>query len=75
MSKCALNMLTKLTSLEFPSLVATAIHPGWLKTDMGGPDAALALDDVVPALGDLILAFGPQDSGRFLSHSGDSIPW
>lgn len=75
MSKCALNMLTRLICLEFPSLVATAIHPGWIKTDIGGPHASLELNDVVPILGNLILALRLEQSGKFLTHSGDHIPW
>lgn len=77
MSKTALNMLNKCLSTELSPRGITAIvmHPGWVKTDMGGPQAPL--DDVTSVLGmmTVIEKLTPQDAGKFLQYDGQEIPW
>jgi NAD(P)-dependent dehydrogenase (short-subunit alcohol dehydrogenase family) len=52
-----------------------AMHPGWVRTDMGGPDAALGTEEAVAGMIGVIEGLGPADSGRFLAWDGSELPW
>ncbi len=75
MSKTALNALTKILSKEFEGKIkVNCIHPGWVKTDMGGPNAPRTVDE---AIGGIIWAAtlppnGP--SGKFFE-DGKPMEW
>ena len=51
------------------------IHPGWVRTDMGGPNAPLSPQESVRAMRRLIDTLGPKDSGKFYSYDGHEHPW
>jgi len=76
-SKAALNMVTKCLSIDLRprGVVVLALHPGWVRTDMGGSKAPLAPEDSVAGMLAVIEALGPDDSGGFYSHDGSPIPW
>lgn len=76
-SKAALNMLTKSMSIDLRAdgIVAIVIHPGWVATDMGGPAAPLSSTESVAGMLKVVEGLGPEDSGRFLSYLGETIPW
>ena len=67
-SKAALNMLVK-------GLAATLAPKGWVRTDMGGASAPLAPETSVAGLRKVLARLKAEDSGRFFSHDGSSIPW
>jgi NAD(P)-dependent dehydrogenase (short-subunit alcohol dehydrogenase family) len=77
MGKAAQNMATSLLSqaLAARSITVVALHPGWVRTDMGGPQAALTAQESVAGLLALLQKLGPDDSGSFLDWQGDSLPW
>ena len=52
-----------------------ALHPGWVRTDMGGAGAELDVARSVADLRATIARLGPADNGRFLNHDGTPIPW
>ena len=52
-----------------------ALHPGWVRTDMGGPQATVSAGDAVAALLRVIEGLGPDTSGVFLDRHGQPIPW
>lgn len=75
-SKAALNLLAKglAAKLSSRSVVVVALSPSWVKTDMGGDSAPLApADSVRPA--HVLAGLRREDSGRFLSYDGSTIPW
>jgi len=76
-SKAALNMVGKLLSIALAEhgVTVVAISPGWVRTDMGGANAPLAVADSVAGMLAVIDRLQLADSGRFLSHEGDEIPW
>jgi NAD(P)-dependent dehydrogenase (short-subunit alcohol dehydrogenase family) len=75
-SKAALNSVLKDVALALDGrATCVAFHPGWVRTDMGGAGAELAVEDSVADLRRTIAALTPADSGRFLNHDGSPIPW
>jgi NAD(P)-dependent dehydrogenase (short-subunit alcohol dehydrogenase family) len=75
MSKTALNMFNKSFVEEFPNIVSVVMHPGWVKTEMGGPSAPLERADSVAGMISVISGLKKDDSGKFLDYSGKEIPW
>jgi len=76
-SKAALNMVTvKLAvRLRDDSITVIAIHPGHLKTDMGGAAAAMETSQGATAIATLIDGLTPDQSGQFLRWDGSTHPW
>ncbi|EIW54617.1 NAD-P-binding protein [Trametes versicolor FP-101664 SS1] len=75
MSKTALNMLAYKQKVERPDLVVITMCPGWVKTDMGGSDAALQPEESISGILKVITSATSADSGKYLSYNGDEIPW
>lgn len=76
-SKAAVNIITKSLSVDLrPRGIKIALlHPGWVKTDMGGPNALITAKESVSSMIALINRLGFQDSGKFLAFDGAEIPW
>jgi NAD(P)-dependent dehydrogenase (short-subunit alcohol dehydrogenase family) len=76
-SKAALNMITARMAAELPAdeVIVVAVHPGWVRTDMGGPGASEAPEDAGRALVELIDSLESQSSGLFLRTDGTQHPW
>jgi len=77
MSKAALHMASRNLALELAreSIISVVIHPGWVRTDMGGAGAPLSVEDSVGAMIRTIEHLTPDDSGRFLDRHGKPAPW
>ena len=77
MSKAALNMATRLLHNYLAGTVRVlALHPGWLRTDMGGPAAALDPRAVAEALAERLLGVEPlAEDSLFIDHRGKPLPW
>ena len=76
-SKAALNLLARglAAKLSGRNIVLVALSPGWVKTDMGGNTAPLAPRDSVRGLRKVLAGLRREDSGRFFSYDGSTIPW
>ena len=76
-SKSAVNMMMKCMSLELAerSIIAVALHPGWVRTDMGGSEADLSIEDSLDGMMRVIDGLQPQHSGRFLAWDGSELPY
>ena len=77
MGKAAQNMGTVLLAkaLAPRGIRVVALHPGWVRTDMGGPQATLAADAAVAALLSVLDGLRSLDSGVFLDPEGQPVPW
>lgn len=76
-SKAALNAAMKGLShtLGERGIGVLLLHPGWVKTRMGGSDAPLTPAQSVAGMRARVDGFGMAMSGRFLRHDGSEIPW
>ncbi|WP_374379062.1 SDR family oxidoreductase [Dongia sp.] len=76
-SKAALNMVMKNlgNDLSAKGILTAAISPGWVKTDMGGKSAPLAVQDSAAGIIQVIGGLDAAKSGGFFNYNGDTIPW
>jgi len=76
-SKAALNILTlRLAEKLRPrGIVVIAMSPGWVRTDMGGEDAPETVEHAVAKMHMALQGFTLDNSGSFVSETGESIPW
>jgi NAD(P)-dependent dehydrogenase (short-subunit alcohol dehydrogenase family) len=76
-SKAAVNMAMRTAAIDLKprGISCVVINPGWVKTDMGGPNAKLTPEQSVAAMRRVIAELGPNDSGRFYNYDGREYPW
>lgn len=76
-SKAAQNMATAqlVHALAPRGIVVVALHPGWVRTEMGGEGAEVAPEDAARGLLEVIAGLSQDDSGRFLDWQGQPLPW
>lgn len=79
MSKAALNMLAKLLSNRENKLETgvqvVAIHPGWMRTDMGGAQAHISAEEAAHAILDTLSARQRNGAPMFIDRTGQALPW
>lgn len=76
-SKTALNQLTVSLSSELAGegFCCVVAHPGWVRTDMGGPNATLSPEESVRSMLKVIDGLTGKDSGKFFNYDGAPLPW
>jgi NAD(P)-dependent dehydrogenase (short-subunit alcohol dehydrogenase family) len=76
-SKAALNAVMKSAAIDLqPRGIRVAIlHPGWVKTAMGGPHAEISATESVASMRAILERMKPEDSGTFFDIDGRVIPW
>jgi NAD(P)-dependent dehydrogenase (short-subunit alcohol dehydrogenase family) len=75
-SKAALNAAMKGISLELrPKGIGVLLHPGWVRTRMGGPHATITPEQSVRGMRRLVERFDLSQTGRFLRYDGAELPW
>ena len=76
-SKAALNAVVKgmVYELEPLGIGILLVHPGWVRTRMGGEHGTYSAEESVSNMRKLVDGFTQQDSGRFYRHDGTVIPW
>ena len=76
-SKAAVNMAVRAMATDLANLGISVFtfHPGWVRTNMGGPSAAVSPEDSAAGLAKVLAGLGPQDTGRFLRYDGGEIDW
>ncbi len=76
-SKAALNMFTRSLAAEFrdEGFTCVVISPGWVQTDMGGPNANLTPEQSITGMRAVIAKLTPADTGTYWNFNGETIPW
>lgn len=77
-SKAALNDVLKITSLQTRRTTCIALHPGWVRTDMGGAQAAIDVAQSVAGMREVIAeaaAAREVFNGRFFQYDGSELDW
>lgn len=76
-SKAALNAAMKSLSIDLSrhSIGVLILHPGWVKTDMGGENALINVEESVAGMRQQIEIFNQHKTGRFLNYEGVQLPW
>ena len=76
-SKAALNAVMKSLSFDFASQGTGVLifHPGWVQTDMGGPNGLIDVDESVTGMRQHIEQFEMSQSGSFIKYDGTAMPW
>ena len=76
-SKAALNAAMKSIAidLEDQGIGVLVLHPGWVKTDMGGANALIDAQESVAGMRQVIARFALAQSGSFLKYDGSTLPW
>ena len=76
-SKAALNSFTRsfvATEVRDRPVAVLTMQPGWVRTDMGGPNAPLSVEESVSRMADLIEA-GQPPGHRFVDYQGAELAW
>ena len=76
-SKAALNSLSRGLHAEMSGRKVTVLtlHPGWVRTDMGGPIAAVSVEDSAEGMVEVMLSQQGGHRHRFLDYLGKEIAW
>jgi len=74
-SKSVVNMLTVMSATADKDVAYVAIHPGWVQSDMGGPKAAISVDESAEGIVNTLHGLTRADSGRFVKLDGTDHPW
>jgi NAD(P)-dependent dehydrogenase (short-subunit alcohol dehydrogenase family) len=76
-SKAALNMVMKGLSVDLRErgITTIALSPGWVRTDMGGPQAPLEPAEAIAGLRRVLEKVSLADSGKFFHFDGSELPW
>lgn len=61
--------------LKKEKILVISMHPGWVKTDMGGSNAPLDIETSVSGMLDTIENLKEKDTGHFFQYNGKELPW
>jgi NAD(P)-dependent dehydrogenase (short-subunit alcohol dehydrogenase family) len=76
-SKAAVNMAMRARAFDLAprGITVVVVNPGWVRTDMGGPGATLAVEESVARMRRLFQGLDLSRTGAFLNHDGRTYPW
>lgn len=76
-SKAAVNAAFASLAIDLKerNIAVAVLHPGWVETDMGGPNALIDTATSVAGMRQVIADLKLATSGRFVSYDGSAIPW
>ena len=70
-------MLTRALAVDLrhDKILAIVMHPGWVQTDMGGPQALISAEESVKGIRHVIDELHERDTGKFFTWDGEKYPW
>ena len=75
-SKAAVNSVMKDAALSFAKRATfVSLHPGWVRTDMGGSGADIDVETSVTGMRKVIASLSARDNGSFFNYDGKAIAW
>ena len=76
-SKAALNAVIKTASIEWgpQGVTCISLHPGWVKTDMGGSEADIEPTVSIAGMRNVIARSNADSNGRFFDYTGEELKW
>jgi NAD(P)-dependent dehydrogenase (short-subunit alcohol dehydrogenase family) len=76
-SKAALNMLMRSYAGSHPAdpRAMALVAPGWVRTEMGGSDADLSIEESIPGVVDAVAGCAGTPGLRFINYRGQLVPW
>jgi NAD(P)-dependent dehydrogenase (short-subunit alcohol dehydrogenase family) len=76
-SKAAVNKVMNMASVELANdgITVGLVHPGWVRTDMGGKNAALSVEDSAAGIMATIAKWTPAETGAFKKWNGEPHGW
>lgn len=74
-SKAGLNMAVKTAAFDYPKALLAVMNPGWVQTDMGGPNATITVEQSVAGMLRVIESMPPSETGSFRSYNGKRFDW
>lgn len=76
-TKAGVNAIMRSMGIDLAErgVIAVAMHPGWVKTDMGGPNADIEPQESIRGMISVIDELTPGDAGKCLAWNGDVLPW
>lgn len=74
-SKAALNSVLLDVSQTFPDMISVALHPGWVRTDMGGEKASLSPEQSAAGIRATLAKLTQKDNGTFYNYDGNRLTW
>lgn len=76
-TKAAVNKAMQALAIDWKDqpITVAMIHPGWVKTDMGGPHAEITPEQSASGIRQVIEGLSKADSGKFYKWNGDIHPW
>ena len=76
-SKAAAHMVMKGLAVDLAprGIVTVALHPGWVRTRMGGSTAPVTPEASAAGLAEVLLGLGREQSGRLIDYQGNLLPW
>jgi NAD(P)-dependent dehydrogenase (short-subunit alcohol dehydrogenase family) len=76
-TKAALSKIGQILAIDWKDepIISALMHPGWVKTDMGGPHAQITADESASGIRQVIAGLTRADSGKFYKWNGEIHPW